>query len=698
MQTSFLNDDVVEHHAGPRESGQQEFLAGLLRQQVERMHNSVADWRPPELPDLSQFDEVVLDLETTGLRWWDKDRMIGAGLWTPDGQTRYLPIRHKVGPNIPEATFFEWMRREFRGKRVVNIRTKFDLHMLREDRIDLEAQGCTFGDVAHYAALLDDHRRLFNQADLVKAFLGVDEAALAAKVKTSKGYELDPSKFAEYPAGLVAHRAESDVLAVSLLQRAMWPRLTEEDLHRVRVIEDGIIPVVVEMEHNGAPIDVETLNRWVAEAQRAVEDVLWDIKRDTGFHMSSPNKHDERVRLFGILGIPIPIGLKEKRDPVTGRKTIVEGPSFADDLLEKIPNVNVQRLREGTQIASLLSKFLLKYQRSTLRDGILRYELHQLPYQDDDEGGGGGAVSGRFSSAAPSRDEGANIQQVIGVKNQLGTKDPATGEYTGFTRRWLVKNLFKPDRTRHPGAVWFKADASQFQFRLFAHYGNEPGIIAAYQDDARKALAGEALTDFHEVVQRLVLEMAKKELDRTKTKNVNFAQVFGAGIDKMAAQLGVTREVAQAISDIYHEMFPNVKPLLRITSHLAMPDHKTGDRPCGWACRKYCAQGYPHRGYVKTFLGRRARFGMTDRHYSALNRIIQGTEGDVNKRVMIEVHNLRHELGITERFTVHDELDMDLHEPGNLAKVKAVLNTQYYDFRVPILWEAGIGPTWGEAK
>jgi DNA polymerase-1 len=693
MQPSFLSDDVVERHAGPALTGQQEFLRAQAEATVRRMNESVADWRPPDLPDLSRFDTVIMDLESTGLRWWDQDRMIGMGLETPDGVRRYLPIRHRGGQNLPcEATFWRWARHELRGKRIVNIRTKFDLHLLRADDVDLEAQGCTFGDVAHYAALLDDHRRLFNQADLAKHYL--EDKCIppgTGKITSSHGFELDPTKFADYPAGLVAPRAEGDVHIVGLLQQVMWPMLTEQDLHRVREIEDAIIPVVVEMEHNGAPIDVETLNTWVLEAQKVVEEILFDIYKMTGLQMSSFGKADEIQQLFRILNLPVPL------DAETGKFT------KADAELKKCTHPTITKLREGIAVQSLLSKFLLKYQKSVARDGILRYELHQLPYQDDEEGHGG-AVSGRFSSAAPSRDEGANIQQVIGIKKQRES----------FTGRWPIKTLFKPDRKAHPDAVWFKADASQFQFRLFAHYADSPDIIAAYQRDndweaiaaraAAKIAAGIELTkddklaDYHEIVQELVKTKAGKELNRTHTKNVNFAQVFGAGIDKMAEQLGCLREVAEEISKIYHKMFPGVKPLLQLTSHLAMPGHDCGRHECGWACDKFYRQGYHHRGYVKTYLGRRARFGSHDRHYSALNRIIQGTEGDVNKRIMIEVHALRKELGLTERFTVHDELDCDLHDPKNFARVKAVLNTQYYDFKVPILWEAGIGPSWAEAK
>lgn len=714
-------------------------LARIPEQRTyQSMLDSVKDWLLPDLPDLSQFDEVFLDLETSGLRWWDGDRMIGAGLWTPDGVARYLPIRHKMGANHDPEKFFTWARRELRNKRIVNIRTKFDLHMFRADNLDLEAQGNTFGDVAHYAGLLDDHRQLFNQEDLAHAFL-VAPGLLPmdqAKVRAAHGYDIDPSKFAEYPAGIVAPRAEGDVRIVQMLQTVMWPKLTDEGLHIVREIEDQIIPVVVEMEHNGAPLDVELLDDWVRASARDLDNLRHAIKRGTGIEFEKFTNRATQLRLFRVLHIEPPLDPEMPREAETGEPHY----SFADALLKLIPNRWVRAMRAGLQLESLRSKFLLKYQRSVARDGILRYELHQMPYQKDKgtdgEETGGGAVSGRFSSAAPNRQEGANIQQVFGADAQKKNR--------AFTRKYIVKKLFI---TGTKGVPYVNADASQLQFRIFGHYANDEKIIKAYERDHNwreiealaerllaqgiKKLPKEAkLTDFHEAVGDLVLEYAHQVLTRTHTKNVNFAQVFGAGIPKMASQLGVpaeqipnyedwaqacknrtTHEVggplfqeAVRLSETYHSMFPSVKPLLALTAHLAMPDHRRGSQRegyfgangCGKACREFCNQGYQHRGWVRTFLGRRARFKEGGRFYSALNRIIQGTEADVIKRILIEVHKRRHELGLVERFTVHDALAGDLH--GDPRRLKEVLNTQYYTFKVPILWEVGVGKTWADAK
>jgi DNA polymerase I-like protein with 3'-5' exonuclease and polymerase domains len=658
--------------ARTKDPGQGNFLDGLYRDQ---MHESVSEWRLPELPSLHGVSEVFMDFESTGVRWWDGDVLIGGAILTDDGRSWYFPVRHRVGPNIDPATFFRWCKGELAGKKITNIRTKFDLHLARRDGVNFDDLGCTFGDVAHYAALLDDHRQRFNQEVLARDILKDP----AGKMTTVNGFVLDPTKFADYPAGLIAHRAIHDVTTVARLKAAMWPQLTAEDLHRVRELEEQIIPAVVEMEHNGAPINQEKLHLWCEESQRDLEAVMWRIQK-AGHKLATPDSRDDIMRMFKNLKIEVPL------DPETGQ------PSFADSLLEKIEHPTVQDLREAKQLASLRSKFLLKYQSSTSRDGILRYELHQLPFQREDEDGGGGAVSGRFSSAAPNPQEGANVQQVFGVKRQKKS----------FTKKYIIRELFVPQE-----GLWGSADASQIEYRIFGDKSRDKKIIEAYRTDAK--------TDYHELVQRLINEFTGKDLIREDTKAVNFAQVYGAGIRKLASQLKVPANQIPAmdepldaggpkfqevvkLSETYHGMFPTVKPTLQLASHLAMPGHKEGDRGCGRACRDFYRRGLRHRGYVKTVLGRRARFGPHDRHYSALNRSIQGSAADINKLVLVALHRNRHQLEITPRFTVHDEFNGDFRNPSKMPQIIECFNTQYHPLRVPIIWDVRSGANWAEAK
>jgi DNA polymerase I-like protein with 3'-5' exonuclease and polymerase domains len=283
--------------------------------------------------------------------------------------------------------------------------------------------------------------------------------------------------------------------------------------------------------------------------------------------------------------------------------------------------------------------------------------LHQLRAQEDPYSPGAkGTVSGRFSSAD------VNIQQVFTPDAQRAKRQGA----------FLVRSLFVP-----ANGVWLSADAQAIEYRLAASYMKNPRVIAAYQQDP--------WTDYHNVVRDLLDFRGP----RRSLKILNFSQLYGASLAKFIDMLGGDPEAAVALRERYFAMMPEAKPLLQRTSALASPGHTD-------YCRSHCAR--LHRGYVKTILGRRARFNPGDRFYSALNRIIQGSAADINKLVLVALYRERAQLGLTLRFSVHDEVNGDLQDPSRLNDVREVLNTQYLPTLVPILWQTGLGPTWAEAK
>src|SRR5580765_754672 len=95
------------------------------------------DWVPREPPTLDGIHDIQIDTETTGLRWWDGDRPIGISICLPDGTTQYLPWGHRGGGNLDEATVKRWALNELKGKRITNLNTRFDIHMLRAWGVDL---------------------------------------------------------------------------------------------------------------------------------------------------------------------------------------------------------------------------------------------------------------------------------------------------------------------------------------------------------------------------------------------------------------------------------------------------------------------------------------------------------------------------------------------------------------------------------
>ena len=610
------------------------------------------------IPELNGEKLIILNCETTGLKWWEDDRPIGWAYCLPaSNRCGYLP-----------ATSIEvrqWLR-DLRSVHVENINTKFDLHMARADGIDLiEGTGNTFGDVAFQAALLDDARPRFNLDGLAKDFLGWD-VELDGLGKLPPGLT-DEGGFKDLPPEKVAPYAIRNVLQVRDLLAHFQPRIEQEGLARVLELEREVLPAVVEMEKNGTFIDLELLDDWRRQSSQDFEDAMMRIFKATGVRLSSPDSPKDIQRLFEALNLPI------ESFTETGR------PSFTAAVLKTIDHPVIADLLLAGQLADLESKYLGKYQDAARADGWLRFNLHQLRYGAD-ENQLRGAVSGRFSGAG-DKFGGYNPQQVVAVEKQLER---------GFCPKYLVRRLFIPGPGT--GARWGSADAMQIEYRMFAHYANDPDILAAY--------AADPLTDYHHVVQEMLAPLAP-HLNRKRTKNTNFAMIYAAGLLKFALMTDAVTEQqfkevaahfagrqyriqdqvdycpklqpALELMNAYHSRFPRVRPLIQQAADTAK-----------------------QRGHVKTIAGRRAR--LVNRYHSALNRVIQGGAADVNKRVLVEVYKHRRELELTLRLTVHDEMDADVHNPDKLERWREILNTQYFDLRVPILWDLKTGANWAEAK
>jgi len=585
------------------------------------------EWRPPQtLPDLSRYDEVWVDFETTGTNV-ASDRPVGIAIATPDDRAYYLPFRHRGG-NLDEHTVQRWASRELRDKTLIGSWMKFDAHISRNWGVPFQDMNVRLRDIQHQACLLNERRRKSGLDLLAKEILGEQKLDLP----------FDKGQMARAHSSLVGPYAEQDVRLTRRLDLAMRPMIEKEDLGRVLALEDSLIEVVVEMEANAAPLDIEKLERWCVDV-RAQRDAGLKALRDLAGFPVNPDSHPDLMRLFAKWGLQTPI------DEVDGR------PTFAAAYLlpMKDQHPGVALVLRTRALSSLLSKFLDKYSKVVGPDGRLRYNLHQLRADDY------GTITGRFSAA----DE--NIQQVYHPENQ---------EKKLGTREFLVRELFIPE----PGKLWVSADAAQIEYRIFASLAANPDVLAAFAKDPD--------ADFHQLVTDMVRSLAMPSASRKYVKNVNFAKIFGAGTKKIRRMLGCSMDEAQAFIDAYDQAFPEVGPLIRSVEQAIRRRHRT--EGCG---------------YVRTLTGRRRRYPDLDRLHSGLNAFIQGTAADINKIKLRAVYDERKRLDLTMRFTVHDELDGDIGTPAKARELQRLLNEPALpDLKVPIRWGVGIGPNWAAVQ
>jgi DNA polymerase I len=632
-----------------------------MKQEVLFEHSPVYDWAPQSPPDLSAFPVISLDTETTGLDK-DKDKPVGISFCTTSGLCQYLPFGH-AGGNLDKATVVEWARKELRDKYIVGANISYDARMLRNIGVDLEAQGCRLHDIQHDAALLDEYRRSFSLESMGQDFVGRGK-----KVLNSAGVKIDVGGMAKHHSGFVGPYAEEDARLTLDVYNALAPKIVAEGLDKVQRLEDDLQWVNISIETNGARLDVGKLEKWRKEVRKQLEDELLTLRTSGGSKIPfgfTPNSSKKWAALFRNLELP--------------ERLLDEEEGYTADFLKTVKDPIVQRAFHIKRLQSMLSKYLDKYSEGRdaktgiphMYGDLLRFNL--FPLRNDTEG----TVSGRYSSA------NVNVQQVMSVEKQI----KEMGD------EHIIRELFIPDS----GYSFFACDASQIEFRLFAHYSGDKALQAAYSTDPK--------TDFYLAVAAITGQ------SRSHAKITSLGKLYCMGLEKLAGNLGLNCKCGVGLAchcklaenGWEHKLTCGRRPETHMPdcpALQAMSVAKQYDEkfPAAKALSKLASNTAKERGFVTTLLGRRQRFNGTRGIHSALNRIIQGSAADLFKTKLLNVYRERKTLGIHKlRMPVHDEAtgDFDLTCAG---KLQEFFNQQDFDLKVPIRWELGYGENWRDCK
>lgn len=633
-------------------------------------------WKAPqELPRLSGEAVLGLDIETKDIDLREKGpgfrrdaHIVGISVATVDGKSWYLPMRHEVchEQNLDPDHVLAWARDNL----CTVGQTKVGAN-LAYDVDGLWAAGVPvtgpFVDVQYAAALLDENRRSYSLESLLQSEFG------EGKVKG----DLENWVQRSYGAG-DDYRADiwrSPPCLVgpyaegdTVLPLRLWQQ------QRTQLEKVGLTDLF-NLETELLPAIVKMRQRGVRvdlDYARRLDDELTQAIADADEKMSAfaghkvdPNIRADLVRLFDNAGVWYP-------------RTKEGTPSFAKDFLEHCPFDGAKLIIERRKLEKYRNTFVRGYVLDLNVNGRLHAVFHPLRTDDN------GTVSGRYSSSMP------NLQNI-----------PVRDEYWGPR----LRAMFCPEE----GEQWGRHDWSQIEYRFLTHYGRGESAKVAreqYRRDPR--------TDFHEMTLRMVAPAAgwdistpeKHKARRRPIKNINFGLTYGMGKDKLTRDLGLTQEQGDELFNHYHRAVPFVKKTYNAAQEAAR-----------------------HRGYIRTVLGRYARFDLFEPYgnlgdkkalpydeavqrygsrvvraftHKALNRLLQGSAADLMKLAMRDlwrsgVHDVLGQMLIT----CHDETGHSV--PQTLAgreamnEVKHIMET-CMQLRVPVLAEQNYGANWGDCK
>jgi len=592
---------------------------------------------------LNNTKKPAYDVETNGLDW---KRCYTCGYSVSDGhESVYIPVRHGSA-NIEMVDTFEHNLAKFIASHPGNIvghNIKFDAHFSENHGILLNK----VEDTMVYEALLDEHQRSYSLENVCKRY----------DIEPKKGktlYEHIAQQFGVKPdrnaMGHFHRLAGNDPLAV---EYAEGDTLTTKQLHikQEKKLYAEQLDTVVNIENQLTHVLQKMERRGIGVNSQETEKVKKEVEE----------LYDEAYSKLIVVGDdPLEIefiNVRSNKDlkqyfemcdiddwPMTApTQRHPDGqPSFNKDFLATT--------QEGLNIMNVRKYATLKSMFLDPLDKFLyRGKLHTNYNQTIGETHG--TRFGRLSCNFP------NLQQVPKRDQQLGK---------------IYRRMFVPN----DNYIFIEYDYSQAEPRLYSHYSDEPALLKGYNSIP--------FIDMHTIAAEYM------NVSRDVAKNLNLGIMYTMGPKKLAIKLGISYEQAKAILDKWMATFPRVSNYDRNNPGFTQKAQKVAQ----------------DRGYVKTILGRRARFPNPDFAYRAANRIIQGGSADILKYKMVEIDNYLVSNKLEDvckmLLTIHDSIVFEIHKDHQdlipiLASILERVQVPPFNLKVPFIADYKTGSNWSEA-
>ena len=647
--------------------------------------------------DLTDIDIVAIDLETydpnlktKGLGAIRKDGFVTGIAIATSKQTLYFPIAHAMTENLDPAETWDYLNKHlFQNKNIRKVfhNAMYDVCWIRSSTGDM-LKGELL-DTMIAASVLDETRMRYSLDAISKIYLNETKYKydLADQVLAwSKGTIKDPmSNMHKLPYELVKGYAEQDVnltlklwtLFETKLDEILYVKINEKGIkepktcRKIFELETKLFPCLVDMKFKGVKIDVEKAKAFGQRLEKTKNNIINYIAR-------KPNNRIEMWAASSIKALLDHQNIEDYKVTKTGL------PQLPKDYLSTHKNKYLRLIAKARNFDKTKNTFI-EGLLGFVHEGRIHADINQIRSDD------GGTVTGRFSMSNP------NLQQ-IPSRGFIGKK---------------MRELFLPE----DDCVWGSFDYSQQEPRIVVHYALKLGLPGTdnLKDEFNKEDA-----DFHQIVA----DMA--QISRTMAKTINLGLFYGMGKIKLASELNLTRQKANALFAAYHAKVPFVRQLSQDLIEFA-EEHKLlftlEDRFCRfnkWETRNREWNNLINRYEPVPILDRKAaetafkaellekfKDHVADNYmkdfdnyykpaftYKALNRLIQGSAADMTKKAMVDLYAQ----GILPQIQIHDELCLSIKNNSNDAEIvqKTMENSIILEVKNKVNYKKG--SSWGKIK
>lgn len=446
------------------------------------------------------------------------------------------------------------------------------------------------------------------------------------------------------PVSLVAKYCNGDVVRTEAIFNVLYPDIINRGMERAYNRERELMPILLDMERQGVPINLSQLKKDIA----LYAGMLEKLEKRIRTKLKAPDLNlDSGEQLIDALILANKVNIHMlPRTEKTGKYQANKGAlNFAVTDL-----VLLEELKYRSQLTTCLHTFMIPWRNTAKKSGGKIFTTwNQVRAQSGE--GTIGARTGRLSSSPNFQ----NIPREFPVVKGL----PALPNIRGYIQP------FK-------GEVFLDRDYSQQELRILAHF-EEGDLMAQYADDP--------WMDVHQSASDQ-LKARGLNYDRKKVKNTNFAIIYGMGYGELAKRNDTDVVSAKILKQAILKLYPGLKDL-----NAGMKELAAAKQPLTtWGGRKYKCEDA--KELIWHDAAGRINKRMQTFEYKMINVLIQGSAADCTKQAIINFHRNRRSPEYKMLLTVHDELAISAPKYRAMEAMEDLrLAMESVEFDVPMLSE-----------
>lgn len=539
------------------------------------------------------------------------------------------------------------------------------------------------------------------------------------KMQTVKSlmWAVDPEEMGSYPI--------QDVMLTQKLFHFFSKKLKEEDLFDLAVMENELLPALLEMRENGVRIDLEKAVELDKKYTKELDKLQREINEIAGYAI---NVDEDTALVKYCDDNDLPYVKTEKGNPSFSNENIIPDE---DGFFEHVLAIRKYNKARNTYMRGYIFGMTL--------NGWLHGQYNQLKSDE------GGTVTGRLSSSNPNMQNlpspgkgliGQEIRSLFLPDN--ADEQWLCMDYSGQEPRMLVNTVLRVEKAYNKGCGF---DDGKIHHRILA--GSEKASdpkFAGYDADFHTAVSSFCIEEEFKLEGKPTdteeFNKAVKEF-RGKAKSIGLGVMYGSGVKKMATEMtkkGIPMTVDETAA-IKENIYKNV-PFLKSLNDLLMAKAKNRGfiltilkrrgRFNQWECPFFDSKEKEKAGfkvfnsldeaqkYYKENKDKYKHIGRPQRAfvYKALNKLIQGSSADQTKMAMLMMYKrkdmTKSSLDIYYRriegfappkmkIQVHDEINLSLPAREKAEYYQDIME-HCLDMEVEVKAEPVVCENWGKAK